>query len=140
MGAAHTLWHLGSMNDGLFIINAPPSPAGTDVGPWDNPRGPTMVLNIVDLPVGKAQKIVDAHNAAVNSHDALSDRIAEQEKRIKTLEDALVPFATVMDNDIGEDEADGDMFKPMITRNRAPRLIIFDFRRARAALNGGDGA
>jgi len=56
-------WYLGSMNDGLFIINAPPSPSGTDVGPWMNSNGPTMVLNVTDLPDHKAQAIVDAHNA-----------------------------------------------------------------------------
>lgn len=137
---AHTLWHLGSMNDGLFIINTPPSPAGTDVGPWDNPNGPTMVLNITDLPVGKAQQIVDAHNVAVKSHDALTARIAEQEKRIDVMKAALEPFVLVEERDIGEDETDVDLFKPMLSNNSAPRLVVGDFRRARAALTEGEGA
>jgi len=56
-----------------------------------------MVLNIVDLPVGKAQKIVDAHNVAVNSHDALTARIAEQEKRIAELLEAVTASKAAFD-------------------------------------------
>lgn len=58
-------WYLGSMNDGLFIINRPPSPVGTDVPPHMSANGPTMVLNVTDLPLKKAQAIVDAHNGGV---------------------------------------------------------------------------
>lgn len=60
-------WHLGSMNDGLFIINAAPRPSGTDVEPSVSPNGPTMVLNVTDLPEHKAKAIVDAHNAALRA-------------------------------------------------------------------------
>lgn len=56
-------WYLGAMNDGLFIINRPPSPAGTDVAPHENPNGPTVVLNVTDLSQEKAQAVVDALNA-----------------------------------------------------------------------------
>lgn len=55
-------WYLGSMNDGLFIINTPPSPDNDN--PWfDTPHGPSMVLNVTDLTEKKAQAICDAHNA-----------------------------------------------------------------------------
>jgi hypothetical protein len=54
-------WYLGALNDGLFIINAPPSPCGADIPPdWGKP--PTMVLNVVGLSQEHAQAIVDAHN------------------------------------------------------------------------------
>lgn len=56
-------WHLGAMNDGLFIINAPPRPSTDDTWP-DRPDGPTMVLNVTELSEAKAQAIVDAHNTA----------------------------------------------------------------------------
>ena len=57
-------WYLGALNDGLFIINQPPSPCGTDIPPdWGTP--PSLVLNVTDLPQDKAQAIVDAHNAAL---------------------------------------------------------------------------
>ena len=56
-------WHLASMNDGLFIINAPPRPSTDDV--WhDRPDGPSVVLNVTDLPRDKAAEIVKAMNAS----------------------------------------------------------------------------
>lgn len=54
-------WYLGAMNDGLFIIDTPPRPSTDDQ--WhDRPDGPSMVLNVTELPRDKAQAIVDAHN------------------------------------------------------------------------------
>ena len=58
-------WHLGSMNDGLFIIDTPPRPS-TDEVYHDHKDGPTMVLNVTELPHEKAQAIVDAHNRALS--------------------------------------------------------------------------
>jgi hypothetical protein len=49
------------------------------------------------------------------------------------LRDALEPFAAVAEHDIGEGEADIDLFRPM-NHNRAPLLTVGDLRRARAAL------
>jgi len=63
-------WYLGAMNDGLFIINAPPRPSTDDI--WhDRPDGPTMFLNIDPLrgDMKKAQAIVDAHNAALKERE-----------------------------------------------------------------------
>jgi len=63
-------WYLGSMNDGLFIIDMPPRPS-TDDQFHDRNDGPGMVLNVSELPREKAQAIVDAHNAPLtNPHEA----------------------------------------------------------------------
>jgi hypothetical protein len=62
--AAPMRWHLASMNDGLFIINAPPRPSNDDIWP-DRKDGPSIVLNVTELPADKARKIVDAMNAQV---------------------------------------------------------------------------
>lgn len=59
-------WYLGSMNDGLFIINTPPRPSTDDVW-FDRPDGPTLVLNVVALSEERAQAIVDAHNFEVEA-------------------------------------------------------------------------
>ena len=57
-------WYLGSLNDGLFIIDTPPRPSTDDA--WrDRPDGPSLVLNVVALKPEQAQAIVDAHNAAI---------------------------------------------------------------------------
>ena len=48
--------------------------------------------------------------------------------------EALGPFAAVAEHDIGDDETDGEVFRPMQFVNRAPKLTVGDLRRARAAL------
>jgi hypothetical protein len=54
-------WHIGTMNDGLFIINAPSRPSNDDV--WhERPDGPTVILNVTELPAEKAVKIVEVMN------------------------------------------------------------------------------
>lgn len=58
-------WYLGSMNDGLFIINRPPRPSNTDCGPGDVADPPLLVIALGDLAGARAQQIVDAHNAAM---------------------------------------------------------------------------
>lgn len=74
-------WYLGSMNDGLFIIDRQPRPSTDDV--WhERPDGPSMVLNVTDLPNAKAQAVCDAHNVLVA---ALAARVAELEEEIKAL-------------------------------------------------------
>lgn len=52
------LWY-----DGLFIINKPPRPS-TDDMMHDRSDGPSLVLNVTDLPTAKATAIMDAHNLA----------------------------------------------------------------------------
>jgi hypothetical protein len=57
-------WYLGSMNDGLFIINTPPSPSN-DHPFHERMNGPSVVIPVHGLPQDRAQAIVDAHNAAL---------------------------------------------------------------------------
>lgn len=59
-------WYLGSLNDGLFIINRCPTPNATDFPPHDD-YGPDVVLNVVALTEKQAQEIVDAHNATLDA-------------------------------------------------------------------------
>lgn len=83
MSEIRTKWYLGSMNDGLFIIDAPPSPAGTDVQPYLSPKGPELVLNITDLPGKKALMVVDGHNAAVAGLNTTVDRLTAENARLR---------------------------------------------------------
>lgn len=54
-------WYVGAQNDGLFIVNAEPRPSNDH--PWhDNPNGPTVALNVTELPLTKAQRVVDVMN------------------------------------------------------------------------------
>lgn len=55
-------WYLASLNDGLFIIDRPPSPAGSDAPPGIVPDSPNVVLNVTGLPQVRAQQLVDEHN------------------------------------------------------------------------------
>ncbi|TCN48058.1 hypothetical protein EV665_102587 [Shinella granuli] len=71
--------------------------------------------------------------AAARKAEALQQEVAELRK-------ALRPFAAVAEHDIGDDETDEELFRPMSSHNRAPRLIVGDLRRARTLLNGGSDA
>lgn len=73
--AALREWHLGAMNDGLFIIDAPPRPSTDDIV-HDREDGPTMILNVTDLPEAKAQAIVNAHNAAIHALAAKKEAVS----------------------------------------------------------------
>lgn len=67
-------WHLGAMNDGLFIIDRPPRPSTDDV--WhERPDGPTLVLPVHGLPIHHAQSICNAHNASLGSMEFLIDAL-----------------------------------------------------------------
>lgn len=59
-------WYLGSLNDGLFIINTPPRPSH-DHPCHDRPDGPDQVICVSGIPQAKAQEIVDAHNAGLSA-------------------------------------------------------------------------
>lgn len=54
--------------------------------------------------------------------------------------EALRPFASVAEHDIGDDEADTDLFRPMHKHNKAQSLTVGDMRRALSALraNGAE--
>jgi len=49
------------------------------------------------------------------------------------LREALRPFALVAMHDIGDDEADTDLFRQMTKYNKAPQITVGDLRRARRA-------
>jgi hypothetical protein len=57
-------WHLGSMNDGLFIIDTPPRPSTDDIHA-ERTDGPSIVLKVHGMSVTDAQAICDAHNSAL---------------------------------------------------------------------------
>jgi dihydrofolate reductase (trimethoprim resistance protein) len=57
------LWHLGAMNDALFILDAQPLPAPDDSGPWLSSSGPAAISGSIDDHNGKL--IVAAHNATI---------------------------------------------------------------------------
>jgi hypothetical protein len=89
-------WHLGSLNDGLFIVNRRPTPCGTDLAagaPNGDPA--TVVLNITELPDAKAQAIVDAHNAAVEAFAGLVEAAKAQDAlALSPCPDAPAPGTT----------------------------------------------
>lgn len=129
-------WYLGSMNDGLFIIDMPPRPSTDDI--WhDRPDGPGMVLNVTDLPHAKAQAIVDAHNASLSPepsaerpHHVLFDgyavfnHLSEQAKRRTSWEnvsdvlDATVRAFYAMTSSAHEPGGDAALYKWRIEQVR----------------------
>lgn len=60
--------------------------------------------------------------------------LASHEARIADLEGALRPFAATAEVDIGLTDADDDIFQQS-RHNRAPKITVGDFRRARRALH-----
>lgn len=64
------------------------------------------------------------------------DTIEAQAARIAELEAALKPFADVADTDIGNDEVDEDIFRPMSSQKVAssPLLTVGNLRTASTAL------
>ncbi len=78
-------WYLGSMNDGLFIINQPPRPS-TDEQFHEREDGPSMVLNVSGIDPQLAYEIVSAHNLSLAEQRLEADRLRS---RIMELEKAL---------------------------------------------------
>lgn len=79
-----------------------------------------------------AQRIIDYYGwtraKAVEHMWPASGREAHE---VNQLRDALAPFAAVADSDIGQDETDTDVFKPIRSgHNRAPLITVGDMRRA----------
>lgn len=67
------------------------------------------------------------------------ETIEAQAAELARYREALGPFAAVAEHDIGDDETDGEAFRPMQFLNRAPKLTVGDLRRARAALTQPTG-
>lgn len=66
-GGERERWHIGTMNDGLFIINTKPQPAPVDYPFHDRKDGPTLVIPVSALGSERANEIVTAHNKAVEA-------------------------------------------------------------------------
>lgn len=131
--------------EGLYLamLAATPGPwyaghnkLGDPQGPMSIWPDPSMVGAVIARcgPQGMSQGWFEqpAKDAAliVAAVNALPELLAENER----LREALTPFALVAEHDIGSDETDRDIFRPMLAHNHAPRLSVGDLRRARAAL------
>lgn len=66
-GGERERWYIGTMNDGLFIINTKPQPAPVDYPFHDRGDGPTLVIPVSALGSERANEIVAAHNKAVEA-------------------------------------------------------------------------
>ena len=72
--------------------------------------------------------------AARIAMDEAADAIDALQARVEALEAGHRPYADVAERDIGDDEADADIFRPMTRYNRAGRITVGDLRRSRALL------
>lgn len=72
------------------------------------------------------------------SIEALKTERDALRSHVEIMREALRPFANVAKCDIGIDESDSDLFRPMSSHNIAPRLQVGDLRRARAALGAAE--
>lgn len=85
------------------------------------------------------KEIVEQRDDLLKANQLLHALIRNRGAEIERLQEALKPFAMVAEHDIGTDESDDDLFKPMNKHNRAPRLKVGDFRRSLAAV-GSSGS
>lgn len=110
--------------------------------PESKPDGFMNLLALRNLTPDAADTIealaasVDRANAA---NEALCADVEAQAAELARYREALGPFAAVAEHDIGDDETDGEAFRPMQFVNRAPKLTVGDLRRARAALTQPTG-
>ena len=69
--------------------------------------------------------------------DDAAKHIGLQRERIKALEAALRPFAEIAEHDIGDGEADHDLYHIISAKNaHAPLPRVGHFRRALSVLSG----
>lgn len=106
----------------------------TSPGPWQaepmTGRGAWIAAadgNWAALSCGETDQLGERNARLI----ALAPTLAAE---VLQLREALQPFAAVAERDIGDDEADGDVFRPMQFLNHAPKLTVVDLRCARAAL------
>lgn len=143
-------WHLGSMNDGLFIIDTPPRPS-TDEVHHDRKDGPTLVLNVTNLPHEKAQAIVDAHNRALRTGAATPAASSEVRERVDGAPNfpghGKIPFADLVEAvglSLGwkwvpeQDIFIGHQVPPTLNMNSINRIATYFQDSALSALRPGD--
>lgn len=82
--------------------------------------------------------IAACNPVAISALLAEARKAEAMQQEIAELREALRPFASVAEHDIGNDETDEELFRPMNSHNRAPRLTVGDIRRALLALAQSD--
>ena len=118
---------------------------------WDDDRYRhefRQALEEIEKPLEILEKIgVNWQDCPKDSSSIQSARIdwksrAESaEAKLAEAVKVMEPFSHVAENDIGEDETDGDLFKPMSRYNHVPRLTVGDLRAAArliASMKGDD--
>lgn len=70
------------------------------------------------------------HREVEADRDTALASLAAERAALAEARKALEPFALVAEMDIGSDEADADLFRPMSAHNRAPLLTVGDLRDA----------
>lgn len=75
------------------------------------------------------------NQGAVDAAIRLLGKNAALEREVKRLREVIQPFADVADHDIGDDEADRDVFRPMTNHNSAAKITVGDMRAVLAALS-----
>ncbi len=107
-------------------------------GIFSNPGGSFIA------PVGAEDPFGNDAIARAYTADGLNERqanaayivhAANNFPKAQALADALRPFAMVAARDIGADETDADLFRPMGSHNHAPKLTVGDLRKALSALD-----
>jgi hypothetical protein len=86
--------------------------------------------------VPKAALLDDCGNmalAALETTDQIGTTPRMTASQVAILKSCLAPFAKVAEFDIGHNEADEDVFQPMSSHNRVPKITVGDMRRALAA-------
>jgi Lar family restriction alleviation protein len=120
--------NLDSMDDGIALI-----------------REAAAALQSKDEQIERQERVIVGLNIQLTEQFDLSTKYvaksqaAEQQVKKLTAENerlraALRPFANTADHDIGTDESDSDIFRPMTNHNSALRITVGDMRRALAAL------
>lgn len=83
----------------------------------------------------QAERAAFCHGSEYAAPASLRASLTAKDAEIAALRAALEAFAKVAKHDIGSDEADRDLFRPMSKFNEAPLLTVGDLRRAARALH-----
>lgn len=123
------------------------------LNPWQDMDWPEVVADAIATLTAsndrvtklarKRDEVLATMRRATEAMMACGNLLADEEMKravaettVTRLREALEPFATVAEYDIGDSEADGDLFRPMSAQHaHAPLLRVGHLRRARAALS-----
>jgi hypothetical protein len=98
-------WYVGSQNDALFIINKPPSPAGTDLPP-DTPHPGLVVIGRPHFDVrqefSEYQANANLIAAAPELLDAASSLLRALEGRLQDCDDDFLQAVTAIRQAVGK--------------------------------------